>query len=185
MAWILISFTCTDFVSIYVLLRLYLDPNMPFGTQFVIIYMKDLKIIHIYRRPIPTIHEGNAQSISWSLSKGGYYIDQFLGLKGSGTGWWWFQLRASRQLALMMMSRWSHHGESWGTWLGALGSMACCSVLLSIAHEILYCPWDIVLPMWGFVWPSEHRTPGRKCTHNMGPICSSQPSAPTACFAHS
>ena len=141
MAWILISFTCTDFVSIYVLLRLYLDPNMPFGTQFVIIYMKDLKIIHIYRRPIPTIHEGNAQSISWSLSKGGYYIDQFLGLKGSGTGWWWLQLRASRHWHWW----WCPDGaiiERAGDMIGRPGLYG---LLFSIAAQ--YCPWDIVLPM--------------------------------------
>ena len=159
MASILISFTCTDFVSIYVLLRLYLDPNMPFGTQFVIIYMKDLKIIHIYRRPIPTIHEGNAQSISWSLSKGGYYIDQFLGLKGSGTGWWWFQLRASRHWhwwwcpdgAIMERAG----GHDWAPWALWLAVQYCCSVLpmrYCIAH-VRFCMAFWTSHTWSQMYP--------------------------------
>ena len=72
---------------------------------------------------------------------------------------------------------------SWRELGDMIGRPGLYGLLFSIAAQ--YCPWDIVLLMWGFVWPAEHRTPGRKCTHNMGPICSSQPSAPTACFAHS
>ena len=63
-----------------------------------------------------------------------------------------------KTLALMMMSRWSHHGESWGhdwaPWALWLAVQYCCSVLpmryciahvrFCIAHEILYCPCEVL-----------------------------------------